>query len=383
MRVLHVISDLKAAAGGVTSAVAGLATAQQRAAGLDVTILATFLGEADRGLIERLTAAGVALRLVGPAAGRLVRHPDLSRATSEAVASADIVHVAGLWEAIQHSAAVAARGRGIPYLFSPHGMLDPWSLARRKWIKRLYMVWRLREDLDRAAAIHYTCEVERDLVQPLRLHAPPIIEPNGLDLSEFQSLPSPDVFRARHRQLAGGKPFVLFLSRIDPKKGLDLLVPAFARLQKTDALLVIAGPDLVNYQAEVQRLASDQGIADRVLFTGMLRGTERIEALAAATLFVLPSYQENFGIAVIEALAAGVPVVISDQVNIHAEIAAAGVGGVVPTQIEALAGEMQRWLTDPALYEAAKDRAPAFARDHYDWRQIAQRWKERYAELKA
>jgi glycosyltransferase involved in cell wall biosynthesis len=162
---------------------------------------------------------------------------------------------------------------------------------------------------------------------------------------------------------------------------LDLLVPAFARL-KTDALLVIAGPDLVNYQPEVQRLATDHGIDDRVLFTGMLRGPQRIEALVAATLFVLPSYQENFGIVVIEALAAGVPVVISDQVNIHAEIAAAGVGGVVPTQVEALAGEMQRWLANRALHQAAKDRAPAFVRDRYDWRQIAQRWKERYASLR-
>ena len=120
---------------------------------------------------------------------------------------------------------------------------------------------------------------------------------------------------------------------------------------------------------------------DRVIFTGMLRGRERVEALVDADLFVLPSYQENFGIAVIESLAAGTPVVISDQVNICNEIRAAGVGGVVPTQVEPLAPEIARWMSDERLRSDASRRAIPFVRERYDWNQIARRWVEHYETL--
>ncbi len=150
---------------------------------------------------------------------------------------------------------------------------------------------------------------------------------------------------------------LLFLSRIHYKKGLDLLIPAIAKLKHQDATLVIVGPDDAGYGQEMQRLAAEKNVQDRVIFAGTLYGGERLPALVDAELFVLPSYQENFGIAVVEALAAGTPVVISDQVNIHREISAAGVGGVVPTQIDALAAELDRWLGDEALRRAAAERA--------------------------
>ena len=375
MRVLHVISDIKASAGGVTSAVIGLATAQRRA-GLEVTILSTWVGELDQPNVDALQAAGIRVRAVGPATGRFTRHPDLRRITDEAVAEADIVHIAALWEEIQHQAAIAARRRKVPYIISPHGMLDPWSLARNRWIKRLYLIWRLRKDLNRAAALHFTCEVERDLTAPLRLSPPAIVEPNGLDLAEFNDLPPAGTFRSRHPSL-GDRPIVLFLSRIDPKKGLDLLIPAFAAGPK-EAMLVIAGPDLAGYRAAVEAMVEKHGLNDRVIFTGMLRGRDRVEAMTAATIFALPSYQENFGIVVAESLAAGVPVVISDQVNIHAEISRAGVGGVVPAQIEPLAAELRRWLEDGSMRAQAAARCRGFVWEHYDWVKIAERWIGHY-----
>jgi glycosyltransferase involved in cell wall biosynthesis len=380
MRVLHVIPGLEGSAGGVTAAVKGLAIAQQQA-GLDVTILATWTAPApDPATIARLESAGVKLRLVGPASGRLVGHPDLARVTAESVTNADVVHIAAVWEQVQHEAAAAARAHRVPYVVSPHGMLDPWSLsARSKWMKRAYLLWRLRADLNGAAAIHYTCDVERDLVRPLALKPPAIVEPNGIDLSEFENLPTPDAFRARHPQV-GRRPIVLFLSRIDPKKGLDLLVPAFARIPG-DAVLVIAGPDRVGYRAAVEQLIAKHGVTDRVLFTGMLQGRERVEALAAATIFALPSYQENFGIAVVESLAAGVPVIISDQVNIHADITRAGVGAAVPTQVEPFAAELSRWLSDESLRSTAAARCRPFVCERYDWNRIARHWVDHYRRL--
>jgi glycosyltransferase involved in cell wall biosynthesis len=115
----------------------------------------------------------------------------------------------------------------------------------------------------------------------------------------------------------------------------------------------------------------------------MLYGRERIEALSDADLFVLPSYQENFGIAVVEALSAGCPVLVSDKVNIHKQITDAGVGGMVPTRVEPLAAALTRWMGDREMRVAAAAKTRDFVRQHYDWRAIAQRWSERYERLTA
>ncbi len=174
---------------------------------------------------------------------------------------------------------------------------------------------------------------------------------------------------------------VLFMSRIHFKKGLDLLVPAFAKAGVPESVLVIAGPDTDGYAATVDALVKERGLSDRVIFAGMLKGAERIAALADADLFVLPSRQENFGIAVVEALAAGCPVIVSDQVNIHQEITAAGVGGVVPLDIPALAAEIRKWMSDPELRTKAAGHARGYVRQNYDWNEIARRWVQEYASL--
>jgi glycosyltransferase involved in cell wall biosynthesis len=328
-----------------------------------------------------LKADGITVCEIGPAAGPLHRHRDIVPRLRLAISSCDIVHVHALWEEIQHQAARVARALGKPYVITPHGMLDPWSLRQSKWKKKLYLAVRLRSNLQHASAIHFTSEIERDLAAPLGLKAPTIVEPNGVDLAEFEDLPPRGSFRARHPMLAGTRPIVLFLSRLHPKKGLDLLVPAFARAAPGDAVLVLVGPDSDGYGEEIRAAAKLHGVADRLLFTGMLRGRDRVEAFVDADLFALPSYQENFGIAVVEALASGCPVLISDQVNIHREITAGGVGVVVPTQTEAVARELGRWMSDENLRRAAGRRGPQFVRERYDWDRIAEHWATHYASL--
>ena len=193
--------------------------------------------------------------------------------------------------------------------------------------------------------------------------------------------PQRGTFRAKFPQLAD-RPIVLFLGRIHYKKGFDLLIPAFAKIADAQAMLVIAGPDSEGYRSEIQKMIDQHGLGQRVLFTGMLRGAQRIEALVDADLFVLPSYQENFGIAVIEALAAGCPVLISDQVNICHEVAAEHVGAVVPTKVEPLTQELDRWLADATLRQNAAERGPAFVRREFDWNRIAARWAKHYEALR-
>jgi glycosyltransferase involved in cell wall biosynthesis len=379
MRILHVISGLDPQNGGPTTALIGM-TQSQATAGLEVTILATWKIPDGLPVAEGLRSRGVKVIHVGPATGKLSRHPDLAAETDLAVAAADVVHIHGLWEEVQHQAARSARRRGVPYLLTPHGMLSPWNLSRSKWGKKLFLFWRVRKNLDRAAAIHYTCDVERNLAAPLKIKSKPIVERLGLDLSEFHDLPPRGQFRAKW-PILGDKPFILFLGRIDYKKGLDILIPAFAKANLGDTPLVIAGPDRDGYEPTVRAMVAQHKLQDRVLFTGMLRGQERIEAYVDAALFVLTSHQENFGITVIEAMACGCPVLISDQVNIHAEVTAAGAGEVVKVDVEATARAMERWMCDNNLRAAAALKGRESALVRYDWRGIAEDWKRHYAAL--
>jgi glycosyltransferase involved in cell wall biosynthesis len=383
MKVLHVISGLDPENGGPTFALMGMAAAQA-AAGLNVSVLATWQIQSGFPLAQQLRDRRVQVDLIGQATGKLSRHPDLASAVDRAVGEAGVVHIHALWEEIQHQTARAAQRRGVPYVVTPHGMLSPWSRAQgtvvNRWGKKLYMAARLRANLDRAAMIHFTTTAERDLVAPLGLKAPTLVETIGLDLEEFRDLPARRAFRSQHPEV-GDRPTVLLLSRLSPQKGLDRLIPAFAKLARPETVLVLAGPDYDGYGEVVRRLVRENGIESRVFFAGMLRGRARIEALVDGDLFVLPSHHENFGIVVAEAMAAGAALIVSREVNLWNEVVASGAGAAVSGEVTELAGEMGRWLDDPARRESAGRAGRAYALEHYDWNAIAQHWVEHYGRL--
>jgi glycosyltransferase involved in cell wall biosynthesis len=379
MRVLHVISGIDPENGGPSMALHGLARAQL-GEGMDAEVVATWQRPTIPNVARRWRADGIPIRLVGPARGRLSRHPDIDANLNELIDRADVIHIHALWEEIQHRAARIAAQLGRPYLIRPCGGLHPWSLAHGAWRKRAYLFWRLRENLDRASAIHYTSEDERRSSEPLHLCAPPIVEPNGVDLAEFSRLPARGAFRRQHG-IEHDAPLVLFLGRIDPKKGLDILVRAFGSLGVSGARLVLAGPDSDGYAAAIRDEAKRLSVDEKVVFTGMVDRPQRLQALVDADLFVMCSYTENFGVAVIESLAAGLPVIVSDQVAIHDAVSAGGVGEVVPVDSEALARAMRRWLDNASLRQEAGRRAPEFVRTRYDWRAIARAWRGHYQSL--
>ncbi|HYO09594.1 MAG TPA: glycosyltransferase [Tepidisphaeraceae bacterium] len=382
MRVLHAISGIDPRNGGPTQALVGLTAAQVRAARLDVRVISTWQEDDAHQSAERLRALGVGVRMVGRATGKLSRHPELRSALEAEVAAADVVHVHAVWEEMQHQACRAAQRLGKPYVFTPHGMLDPWNMTKSRLGKNLYLALRMRRNLQWAAALHYTTEIERHAVARMKLRPPTIVEPLGLDVTEFDRLPPPGTFRARH-PIIGTRPIILFLGRIHYGKGLEVLVPAVANMKHPDAMLVIAGPDSAGYRATVEQLIARQGLADRVIFTGMVRGGDKLAALVDATVLALPSFHENFGLVVIEALAAGTPVVVSDQVNLHPEVTAAGVGGVMPLDPICGATVLDRWVHDSALRASAAGRAARFVRERYDWNKIALRWAAHYQDVLA
>ncbi len=382
MRVLHVISNLDPRAGGTTAAVGAIAEAQQ-AAGLDVAVVSTSLSDFQSVTTDRLRSVGVDVTIVEPH-GRVRAARILRPILHDLIAQADVVHIHAVWEEIQHQAAAVARRLRKPYIFTPHGMLDPWSMAQSRLKKLLYFELRLRRDLNLASAVHFTDEIERDHARRLNLKSSPIVEGLIIDLSDFQPAPAPGQFRARFAAQLGDRPIVLFMSRIHPKKGLDLLIPAFASIANaTNAMLVIGGPQADGYQAVVEQMSRDYGIHDRVIFPGMLNGTARATALVDADLFVLPSYQENFGVVVIEALAVGTPVIISDQVAIHRKITDSQSGEVVRTNVESLTAALLKWTNDPELRRAASQNAIRFVAEKFDRQQQAARWIWHYTQLQA
>ncbi len=381
MKVLHVISGIDPRLGGPSSAMVAMVRAQV-AVGASVDVVSMFGHAFDDSTAQQLRTADAQVHLIGPHGRFLARHPQIVPTLNKLIAGADVVHIHALWEQIQHQAARICRQRKKPYLFTLHGMLDRWSLSQSALKKKIYLALRLKRDLNHASTIHVTDEMERRSVEPLGITAPFLVEPYILDLSDFESPPPAGVFRARFTAQLGDRPIVLFMSRVHPKKGLDLLIPAFARLKdSTNAMLVVAGPYEENYKSELDQSINENGITDRVLFTGMLRGPERAAALHDATLFVLPSYQENFGVVVIEAMAVGTPAIVSDQVATHWRVAESQAGEVIPTDTDAMTRVLSRWLDNPAMRATASRNAREYVARTFDPAKQARRWIEYYARL--
>jgi glycosyltransferase involved in cell wall biosynthesis len=203
--------------------------------------------------------------------------------------------------------------------------------------------------LGRAAVVQYTTEQERDEATCLGFSHRSVVIPNPVEMTQTGSEVRGQ-FRAQYPELANRR-IVLFLSRIDPKKGLDLLLPAFREVlrQVPRVALVIAGEGEPSLVERLHRMASELGIAASVFWPGFLTGTRRAAAFADADVFVLPSYSENFGMAPVEAMGFGLPVVLTDQVGIHKEVSGARAGIVTPVSSEALASALLLVLREDGL----------------------------------
>jgi glycosyltransferase involved in cell wall biosynthesis len=267
----------------------------------------------------------------------------------------DCAIVNGIWLYPSYAAWKALRPLGIPYFVYTHGLLDP---AHRRVFpvrhikKALSWLATERRVLDDACAVVYTSDAERAAAR--RTFWPPQRIDNGLILPCCIGAPPSEIMRQRAAFFSRfsnlqDKRFVLFLSRIHPKKGCDILIKAFAQLTQkhSDLHLVIAGPGDPAYVKRLQCQAEMLRLANRITWAGMLTGDLKWGVFCAAELFVLPSHHENFGIAVVEALACGLPVVVSDAVNIAPIIAEEDAGLICHDDVSSTAHALERWLGLP------------------------------------
>lgn len=303
----------------------------------------------------------------GPLRVSLALASYLKRAVSEF----DIVHIHGLYRFPQTYAAWQARKQGVSYVVRPHGSIDPYlfskSSAGSVWLKRLYERWFVLPNLNAANAIHYTAEEERERTAFLGLKATSFVVPNGLDWERYRELPERGAMRARWG--LGEAPMVLFLGRLHFKKGLDLLIPAFDALRNhvPNAQLVIAGPENDDYGQKVRSWVRERGLESAVHFVGSLQGDDVVQAYVDADVFALPSYTENFGMTVAEAMACALPVVISDQVNIHAEVSTAGAGLVTRCDADDTTQALVTLLQDPERRRTMGKAGRRLVQAHYTW----------------
>jgi len=369
LKVLHVIPSVGPLRGGPSVMIRTMTRGLARA-GLEVHVAATDDNGDGRLVVPHgvpLVEDGVAYHYFPRQTGFYAFSWPLTRWLASHVRDYDLVHIHALFSYAAVPAAYWAARAGIPYVVRPLGTLNRWGMQRRRRrLKRLSFRLIERRILRGAACVHYASEQERLEAAELGVEGRSRVAPLGIDLAELEPLPPRGGFRQREPALAH-RTLVLFLSRLDPKKGLDLLLEAFAaaRTRRPELALVVAGSGSEEFEAALRRQAAGLGLDGDVWWAGFLGGRDKLAALADADLFVLPSYSENFGVAAVEALAAGLPVIISDRVGIHREVAAAGAGVVVPCDAGAVADATARLASDTAFRADLGTRGRRLARERF------------------
>lgn len=350
MRILHIIGTMSAEAGGPAEAIrmmvefAPLHIASEVVTCDDPT--------------TPLTALNSPLHALGNTSPGFYHSPELLPWLRANRSRFDGVIVHGLWTYPSYAAWRALAGR-VPYVVFAHGMLDPYFKRAfpfkhmKKWLYWLFAQYWILRSADR---VLFTTAVERDLARKsFWLHRwTPLVVPLGAARFQPATEASQEAFYALCPAVRNRR-YLLYLGRIDPKKGCDLLLEAFVRCAARDPALhlVVAGPDPGHWQPKLAAIAARAGLAPRVHWPGMVKGPAKAAAFGLCEAFILPSHQENFGIAVVEALAAGRPVLLSDKVNIAPEIAADGCGLLEPDTLEGTIRLLDRWFDTPGQQRAA------------------------------
>jgi len=297
--------------------------------------------------------------------------PALGRIIDEEVRWADLVTIHTLWSYTTASAARACSSAGVPYILRPAGMLDEWSLSQKRIKKQIYASLIERRTINQAAALWFTSEEERRGAKSFNYQTRAFVVPLGVALADYLHLPEKGVFRKQFLNCSE-KRIVLYLGRLAPKKQPDLALKAFADLsgEFEDCILVAAGPDEHGYIEKLKDLSVSLRIQDRVVFTGDLQRHEVVAALNDADVFVLPSLHENFGVAVIEAMASGTPVIVSNRVALGSVIRSSAAGLVIEPTVDALRSSLRHILSNPAIGEDMGRRGREVALNTFTWERI-------------
>ncbi|MEA5526350.1 glycosyltransferase [Nodularia spumigena] len=293
----------------------------------------------------------------------------------------DLVHTNAIFSYPVLPAYWSCQFAKVPYIVTPRGMLEPWALAYKSWKKKLYFNLLEKPALTKASYMQMLASTEAEGIESLALKTPLVIVPNGIHREDFTSFPSSEIFYREFPETRN-KTLIIFLGRIDPKKGLDLLAPAFAQAQAKfpETHLIVAGPDNTGFLSTAESYFMEAGCKNAVTFTGMLTGTLKYASLAAANIYVAPSYSEGFSMSVLEGMAAGLPCVITTGCNFP-EAGMANAASIVDINVDQIANALLQLLQEPILAKEMGDRARQFILENYTWDSIATKMLSIYQDI--
>jgi glycosyltransferase involved in cell wall biosynthesis len=382
MKILHVIPSLSGLRGGPTFVMKTLASHLART-GAEVHVATT--DDNDRGrqhvsLGTPVSADGVTYWYFGRNTRTYQTSIGLTSWLLGHTADFDVVHIHSLFTFPATAAAAIAYHKSVPYVVRPLGVLNRFGLSSgQAWAKRLSI--RLIESgiLRRAAAIQFSSLTERAETEQVCTLGRTVVIPNPVDVNAPARR---GIFRGRHPSI-GDRRIVLFIGRLSPVKDVELLLDAFelVRNENPQTVLAVAGAGDAAYVHTLRARAESLGILGNVVWTGFLDRTAKAEALADADVFVVPSQSESFGLSAVEALAAGVPTVISEGVGIAREVASSAAGVVAPPNAREMANAIERILADDELATALSMRGTALVRTRYRPDAVAAQVMKLYADI--
>lgn len=374
MRVLHVIPSVAERSGGPATAIAPMCRALQQH-GVEVLLITTDAGMHDA--IKHGDYKGVPAIFFPSQLGESFKYSrPLTSWLNSHIHEFELAHIHAVFNHSSIAAAHICRKAGVPYVVRPLGTLEPWSMTQKSIRKRVFWQVAGKAMLRRAAAIHYTTDGEKLSTESLLgLNHGKVI---GLGV-EMNSCANGKL--EQHFPILAEQPYALVMSRLHPKKGLDVLIDAFLSLGQQEKFarwrLVIAGDGPADYVLKLKGIAAS---SERILFTGWLDGEQKDAVLGSASLLVLPSRQENFGMCVMEALSRSVPVLVSPHVNLAEEIVLANAGWIATVDKDALTTRLAEALADDEE-RAVRGRAGKQLSRKYSWESAAKSLKELYVEV--
>lgn len=298
------------------------------------------------------------------------------------LSDADVVHLHTPWELSNLQLSKVIRRAGLPYVVTVHGMLDDYCMQQKSLKKRIFLALGGRRLFANASTVHFTAVAERDQATPwIPGNYLPVVQACSLDLSAYASLPGPGPAREAFPQLHCDRQKVLFLSRVHPKKGIELLIDAMAILSRQGLKfdLLIAGPGDEAYVASLRQQVRQCGIDDSTHFLGMVRGDVKLSLYELADVFVLPTHQENFGLVLPEALACRTPVVTTRGTDIWQELAQAG-ARIVERDPRILADTIAQLLADDQLRQDLGERGREYVMNWLAEDKVSEGYERMYRE---
>lgn len=390
MRILQIIPSISLVYGGPSQMVRGLSAALAKQ-GVDVTILTTN-SNGDRGqppldvpLNQPVEEEGYQVRYFPCSPFRRYKFSlDLLNWLKQHASEFDLAHIHALYSPVSTASATICRSQKLPYILRPLGTLDPADLQKKKQIKKIYTALLERPNIAGSAAIHFTSQEEANISERFGVKTKDFVIPLGVTLPEIQE--DPEQLLA-NLKINLQHPLVLFMSRIEPKKGLNILIPALEKVleKQINFQFILAGsnPQDPEYEFKIKQQIQQSPLAEKTIITGFVTGNVKTALLKAADLFVLPSYYENFGIAVAEAMATGTPVVISKGIYIWEDVEQAQAGWVGNNDIDEMANLIETALQNQPERQRRGLNAQNYALQYYSWDAIAQQMIQAYQQVQA